>query len=463
MAYLHEKEGHTTAVKQEEATNKEYFQAYPISTMKKEGHTIAVKQEEATNREYFQAHPISTMKKEGHTIAVQQEATNTEYFQAYPISTMKHILCMLVPEGAKSLSIPDLVNDCNWLREKNEELVRESFMKRFGHLPQADLEMLQRDIHHIPKGTLTIRSLRQTIDESLKGQVDELNLQRNRLLNRQKLATLANTHAKVELFQDMMPIIDDISVKLGREATALAHDGTSTYAEPTKMGLLDIADTIKPFLGDPRGHLIMDCGSGVGTALWTLCQALNIKGVGVEYSLNRMFCGCTATYQLLEKWKNHNALQHNVVMVHGNLLALHKLPEGVTIAYQYDEVFPPELMNHMLSLYALSPPSLRFVISTKAYKNPSYARLFEEAGFYSLTPGIPVRKIGSGESSGFIIYRRQGMTKLELPTRLPLGAPRSLLDHLLMSNVESVLRYYKEVANKMKACMSVKRVRPWQL
>jgi hypothetical protein len=43
------------------------------------------------------------------------------------------------------------------------------------------------------------------------------------------------------------------------------------------MGLINIANAIRPLLGDPLHHMLMDFGSGVGTTLWTLCNALGTK------------------------------------------------------------------------------------------------------------------------------------------------------------------------------------------
>ena len=52
---------------------------------------------------------------------------------------------------------------------------------------------------------------------------------------------------------------------------------------------MNIANTLCPLLGDPAHHVLMDFGSGIGTALWTLCNALDTKGIGIEYSPDRFF------------------------------------------------------------------------------------------------------------------------------------------------------------------------------
>jgi hypothetical protein len=92
-----------------------------------------------------------------------------------------------------------------------------------------------------------------------------------------RLSVAADHSVKVKSITEVMPIINDISSILSRRGTTLAHDGTSTYAEPTTMGLINIANAIRPLLGDPLHHMLMDFGSGVGTTLWTLCNALGTK------------------------------------------------------------------------------------------------------------------------------------------------------------------------------------------
>ena len=51
-----------------------------------------------------------------------------------------------------------------------------------------------------------------------------------------------------ESIRKVIPIINHM-VSLGREATKRAHDGKSTYAEPTRASLLKIATVLRPLLG----------------------------------------------------------------------------------------------------------------------------------------------------------------------------------------------------------------------
>ena len=421
--------------------------------------------------------PVSDMVTIAKNNAGENNAGDVDcYLQVYPIETMKRLLCKWVPSGSE-LSIPHLESE-NWLREEDNNLIRTNFKERFAHLTVEDLEKLRYDICSSPPGMLTIERLRRSVDNDLKDKIAELQLKRKSWLARQKTARLAETFEKMDIFKEVMPIIKDISHRLGRRASAHAHDGTSTYAEPTLMGLLDIAKELRPLLGDPAGHILMDCGSGVGTAIWTLCQALRTRGIGIEYSDNRMFSGSKASYELLSCWKGNTTLQHQVVLLHHNLLNLRQIPSGVTVAYQFDEVFPPQLMDHMMVLYANAPPSLRFIICSKAYKYRSYIREFQSWGLYPLTNPILCNKIGSGESSGFIIYGRQCCDYSDLGNKVfpppdhlngaakkhtsenetHLISPDTLaLFNILQFDVDQMTCYYKKLAETMDEIISVRR------
>jgi hypothetical protein len=102
-------------------------------------------------------------------------------------------------------------------------------------------------------------------------------------------------------------------------------------------------------------------------------QRLGYQGIGVEYSPNRVCLAAAYTSTLLSKRGSVPALLYKVATAYGNihdLLAF--LPESVTIAYQYDEVFPLDVMEKLMVLYRMAPLSLRFMVGSKAFKQPSY-------------------------------------------------------------------------------------------
>jgi hypothetical protein len=267
-------------------------------------------------------------------------------------------------------------------------------------------------------------------------------------------------------------IIETIAFKLGRTATELAHDGTSTYAEPTRGGLQKIASALRPILGgNLNSHVLMDCGSGVGTALWTLCQALGIKGLGIEYSTNRVFLGSVQACALLGK--RIKDLQHRVANGYGNLLDLESLPSCITVAYQFDEAFPPDLIKKLIALYVKAPLTLRFIIAAKA-NAPCSIRTFAKGGLYPLLPAIPCKKTVSGESSTFTIYGRRCCDYSDLegkvfpppdnayenPTVTWDGKLISLpeaVSEVLDGDVEAAIRYYQGLRTDMERLMSVRR------
>ena len=95
-------------------------------------------------------------------------------------------------------------------------------------------------------------------------------------------------------------------------------------------------------------NVMLDCGSGTATLLWILCQALQIKGMGIEYSKNRVITGSVGTCDLLQRYRDEKGLMYNkVANTFGILLDLTSFPSSVTIVYQYNEAYPKQLMKHL--------------------------------------------------------------------------------------------------------------------
>jgi len=144
-------------------------------------------------------------------------------------------------------------------------------------------------------------------------------------------------------------------------------------------------------------------------------------------------------------------------------------------AYQYDEAFPPGLMEATLQLYKNAPLTFRFVVSARSGRNPAYCQeIFDEAGLYPLQAPIPCKKTGSGEGSSFTIYGRRccdysDVGDLVLPphatTAIPptpdLSIPPTPLPddvaQILAGNREAFQRYYQALATKTESLMSQKR------
>lgn len=407
------------------------------------------------------------------------------------VDDMKVLLMMLVPQPFQG-SIADLKTEA-W-DDMCEREVQVAFEQRFGHLARMELESLMQNPSHVPQGMVPIHTLVAQFDEDIRLQMLQMEtaLQLGKAKRRQ--ATLATSQFLRRCYGEVMPILDSIANLLGQKATQLAHEGSSTYAEPTQTGLLKIAGAMKPLLGNNLdGHVLLDCGAGVGTALWTLCQALGIKGLGIEYAEKRVFTGSHYTSAMLKAFKGNEALQYKVVNMHGDLLHLQSVPSCVTVAYQFDEAFPPRLMKKMLQLYLHAPLTLRFIIATKTKKDSQYVAMFAKYGLYPLQPTIACVKAGSQESSHFTIYGRRCCDYSDLKdkvlapptveatpddegeqthtteaadetTEVPCGDPTSThgslspeVEQVLNGDLDATLRYYVDLELQMRALMSVKR------
>jgi hypothetical protein len=330
---------------------------------------------------------------------------------------------------------------------------------------------------YVPEGMIMVGRLSTSVQESLSRQLDAITSQIKAWKGRAAQTAKAHKAIALEALKPVLPIVKCITKKYGGvKGSELAHDGTSIYSEPTFDGLLDIAIKLRPLLGDPSRHVLLDCGSGVGTALFALCNTLGIKGIGIEYSPNRIFMGCRNICAVLSKFKDDKVLQHRVAYMYGNLLDLHSLPSCVTIAYQFDEAFPPDVMMRLMALYASAPPSLRFIICSKAFKQPSYGSMFASHGLYPLTGAIVCTKIGTltRETSAFVIYGRRCCDYSDLDGKvfLPPGPHNQVLETkpnwravslppnvaaVLDGNVAAANQYHLDLMAQMAAIMSTKR------
>lgn len=391
------------------------------------------------------------------------------------IEEMKDLLSILVPRTFEG-SVQDLT--CETWSDKASIIVQAAFKQRFGHLSKIELRKLKQNPTYLPQEMVRIHSLVADFNEELKIKRSELKTLVDNGSKKRRQASMAIARFQKRCLGDAVPILDRIAAELGQKATKLAHDGNSTYAEPTHGGLLKIANAMRPLLGkNLDGHVLLDCGSGVGTALWTLCQALGVKGIGIECSENRVYSGSAATGPLLKEFKGNKTLQHKVANSYGDLLNLQSLPSCVTVAYQFDEAFPPKLMEKLLDLYLHAPLTLRFIIASKPQKESKYAGIFAKYGLYPLKATIPCSKIVSSESCYFTIYGRrccdysdlevfpppveQVKDDMEAPTTI-VHAGTSLspsMEMIMSGDVEAAIRYYADLEVAMEKVMNVARHR----
>jgi hypothetical protein len=402
----------------------------------------------------------------GDNVAVSTDFTDME---------MASLLDMFVPTEL-NIPIQELM-DKKWLREKDFNQIRLTFEQRFGHLTPSACGLLRMD-SQAPEGMVRINSLVKPYIETIKHQRDVLNGVIRLGQDTGRASTLAENQFREVQMGEKLPIIKSISLLLGRRATELAHDGTSTYAEPTQAGIIKVAEKLRELMGPNRkDQMLIDCGSGVGTALWIMCQVLDCKGLGLEYSTNRVFTGCARTSQLLDKYESNPAFEFRVANMHGDLHALRNLYEGLVGAYQYDEAFGPALMEDTLEMYKNAPLTFRFVVCAKSQRSPAYGKeMFEEYGLYPLTSPIACKKVGSGEASSFVIFGRRCCDYSDLPgkvleppettTPYPMPArdckPTPLpveVVRILDGDMEAAKQHYKNLFKDMKDLMSIKRPR----
>jgi hypothetical protein len=388
---------------------------------------------------------------------------------------MVSLLDMFVPT---KLTIPILeLMEKRWHKEKDLEQIRLTFVERFGHMTPSACGLL-RSNSQVPEGMVTIHSRVRPYVATLKLKREKLNVAIKLGQDKGRASTIARTTFREVQMGEKLPIISSISHLLGKQATMLAHDGTSTYAEPTRAGIIRVAEQLRELMGPNRkDQMLIDCGSGVGTALWIMCQVLECKGLGLEYSTNRVYSGCAKTRKLLHQYESNSAFEFRVANMHGDLHDLGNLHEGLVAAYQYDEAFGPTLMEDTMVMYMNAPLTFRFVVCAKSQRYPAYGtEMLEDYGLYPLTLPISCNKVGSGEASSFVIFGRRCCDYSDLrgkvlqppittkrcpmpardgkPTPLPAEAAR-----IFDGDIKAAKQHYKNQQENMEVRMSNKRTR----
>jgi hypothetical protein len=389
---------------------------------------------------------------------------------------MASLLNIFVPAN---LTIPiEEQTHKNWLKEKELNHIRLTFEQRFGHLTPSACALLRSDSQVPPGGMVAIKSLVGPYLATLRARREKLNEEIKRGQDKNRASTVAETRFREVQMGEKLPIIKRISLLLGKNATELAHDGTSTYAEPTQAGIIRIAEKLRELMGPSRrDQMLIDCGSGVGTALWIMCQVLDCKGLGLEYSTNRVFSGCAKTKNLLDELEGNLAFQFRVANMHGDLHDLEALFKDLVGAYQYDEAFAPYLMVKMFELYSRAPLTFRFVVCAKSQRYPAYGKeMYEDYGLYPLTLPISCKKVGSGEASSFVIFGRRCcdysdlsgkvLEPPETTTPYPMPAPDykppslpAEVARILDGDMEAAKQHYTNLYVDMETRMSKSRTR----
>ena len=324
---------------------------------------------------------------------------------AFTQDEQRWLLANLVPDDLEADKIiHESWDDCL------EYTITDIFRNRFEF---ASIETLRRFLDgkpELPGGMVlaetTVRIHQESLDVMLKTLSSTKQASRSHL-NRLKAMHSAMRKARAaKLDGGRSEITSSIHQLLGKRATTLFHDGSSTYAEPSGRGWKDIAEalSIKPITED---DIILDLGSGSAATLWQLCQYHGCKGIGIEYGEARLRSAARCTVELLRKHGNNPNFNAQVVNTHGNIMNLTVLPP-CSVLYVYDEAFPDNLMDKIFELIENAPPRLRYIITFKANKFSEYrAKLQDCKGFHAVSLGNRVTKAFSAEGSSFDLYERR--------------------------------------------------------
>jgi hypothetical protein len=375
-------------------------------------------------------------------------------------------LCMAFTQAEKRWLLTVLVPD----DLEAEKIVNESWDNRRGftisdifrnRFESASIETLRRFIEgkcELPDGMVLaetkIRNHHESLDLMMKTLLSTKQSARSHV-NHIKLMNSKMRKARVaKLDGGRSEITSSIHQLLGKRATTLFHDGTSTYGEPSGKGKgwKDIADalSIKPMTKD---DIILDLGSGSAATLWQLCQYHNCKGIGIEYGEARLRSAARCTVALLRKHGNNPNFNSQVVNTHGNIMNLTTLPP-CTVLYIYDEAFPDDLMDKIFELVESAPPRLRYIITFKANKFSEYrAKLQDCTGFHAVSLGNRVTKAFSAEGSSFDLYER----RVEANDIVPSATHCERFEDYWKNSIEGKKEYYDKLHDSMDGILNKKR------
>jgi hypothetical protein len=149
--------------------------------------------------------------------------------------------------------------------------------------------------------------------------------------------------------------------------------------------------------------VIFEGGCGFGTFALHAAQVIGCKVWGVECMPQRCQLAAICFKNAMQDECGIGPLVNTKVsLVQGNLFDFESFGPS-TLAYIYDEAMEPELvLNNAYA--ALRTKSLRYLVSCKAAKKPSYDDLYSSLGFVRLEQ-CKAKLITSNRSSTFIIYK----------------------------------------------------------
>jgi hypothetical protein len=320
------------------------------------------------------------------------------------IDQKRMLLQLFVPA---TMDWESVVNERWHLKSKDTSLIHKVFQERFGHrVRRSNLA----DIYEKgAAGTKKVLDVLEAVLEDKRRAKDVAYKEFASVNSKQNRAIDAMRALKLSL-DPIGLLLRDVHNLLGKKGTELAHDGSSTYAEPRQNNINHLCHLLldKKLVSDK--DVVVDFGSGAMTALVHMCQIWRCRGIGVEYSENRVHAAASYMRRLFTLHQDDPSFNPHVVCFVANIMAMERMLQTATILYMFDEAFPPELMTWICKMIQSAPPTLRIVIAAKAMKYSDWKNRFpEDAGLYCLMEPVHCTKIGSGESSTLCIYGRNGL------------------------------------------------------
>lgn len=346
--------------------------------------------------------------------------------------------------------------------DASDEAVETAFNERFQYLSIEDLRSIKDDpVSNVPPGMHKVTDTLVRYERLIKSQQRAANESRRVLTRKKKRSTTAYQNLRRQWISESCQYsVGKISYYLGTEATRLAHDGSSTYAEPTNETMVKVSESLKTLMGsaeDRREQGIVDCGSGTGTAIWTMSALLGCKGLGIEYAYRRLYTGSSNTTRFLQHMEETGSPVHGrAVNTLQDLYMGNEFPACVTVMFSNDEAFPPALLRHCLSIFVNSS-TVRWLVSSKLHR-PSFSEMINEHGLEKVVGPIVGKKTGSGESTTFYIYKTNLHRTRADEERKPFEIPRET-EQIWKGDRAAMKAYYHSLTESTSTLMSQRRER----
>ena len=374
-----------------------------------------------------------------------------------------------------SMAWEDIVKERWHLKSQATSTIQKVFDERFGR--RLTLANVADVYDNGIAGMTQVQDALEAVREN-KRQVKDMACEEFKSINAKKNKAIEATRALTLSLDPMGLILRHVHHFLGKRGTALAHDGSSTYAEPRKNNINDLCQLLLRNKLVSVDDVVVDFGSGAMTALVHMCQIWRCRGLGIEYSENRVYAAASYLKQLFTIHLGNPSFNPQVVCFVANIMAMERMLKTCTILYMFDEAFPPELMSWICEMINNAPLTLRIVIAAKAMKDCETKKSFaQDSGLYQLMAPLHCTKIGSGESSTFCVYGRDGLDYGEgfdlfpPPDGTPVHAPQTmstvpdltsidvLAQNFFASTTAAKIQYYEALIERTHQSMSAKRER----